>query len=188
MARMSAPKHTLLLCECTNAFWLHNQSRRKCNWQIFCKHAVSANSPGAHLNFPECIGAGGRRGWLPQGCSKKNMKLALVLITGEKFLLLCMEQPDHIPLSGKDIKIKFHVQGLQVPAFGDVWYIKIMEGDHGFSIKGYACYGASISEPQPYEQEHQILESFHAFWLFCIHLMAVNCKKLTSSFVIWCFL
>lgn len=123
----------------SKAFQLHIQSRR-----ANCKHAVPANSLGAHLNFPECIGAGGRSSWLPQGCSKKNVKLALVFITGEKFLLLCMEQPDHVPLSGKDTKIKFHVQRLWVPAFGD---IKIMPLDR-FLCKRLHLLWHQNSEPQ----------------------------------------
>lgn len=51
-----------------------------------------------YLYFPQCFAAGGRSGRLSASGSKKNMLLLPVVVTSEKLLLLCMEQPHHITL------------------------------------------------------------------------------------------
>lgn len=54
--------------------------------------------PSAYLHLPQGFRTGGRRGRLPAGSSQEHMLLLPVLITGEKFLLLGMKQPHHVPL------------------------------------------------------------------------------------------
>lgn len=54
-----------------------------------------------YLDLPEGLGAGGRGGRLPQRGPEKDMLLLLVLVTGEKLLLLSMKQPHNISLIEK---------------------------------------------------------------------------------------
>lgn len=50
------------------------------------------------LDLPECVGAGGGGGGLAQRGAQEHMQLGLILITRQELLLLCMEQPHHVPL------------------------------------------------------------------------------------------
>lgn len=56
--------------------------------------------PGSspHLHLPQGFGAGGRRGRLPARGPEEHVLLLPVLITRQELLLLCVEQPHHVPL------------------------------------------------------------------------------------------
>lgn len=54
--------------------------------------------PISYLHLPQGFGAGGGRGRLPAGGSQKDMLFLPVLVTGEKLLLLSVEQPHHVTL------------------------------------------------------------------------------------------
>lgn len=59
----------------------------------------------AYFDFPECFAAGGWSGRLTTCGPEKNILLFPVVITGEKLFLLCMEQPDYVPLQMPNIQI-----------------------------------------------------------------------------------
>ena len=59
---------------------------------------VLSPCPIPYLHLPQGFGTGGGRGRLPAGGSQKDMLLLPVLVTGEKLLLLSMEQPHHVTL------------------------------------------------------------------------------------------
>lgn len=52
-----------------------------------------------YLDLPESLGTGGRGGRLPQRGPEKDVLLLLVLVTGQKLLLLSMKQPHHVSLT-----------------------------------------------------------------------------------------
>lgn len=72
--------------------------RRTVLWRITNTMLVNRRCDGFYLDFPECFGAGGRGGWLAQSGPQEDVVLPLVVVTGQKLLLLSMEQPHHIPL------------------------------------------------------------------------------------------
>lgn len=62
-----------------------------------------------YLDLPESLGAGGGCGGLPQRGPEEDVLLLLVLVTGQKLLLLGVKQPHHVSLTrgqGKK-KIRF---------------------------------------------------------------------------------
>lgn len=52
-----------------------------------------------YLDLPESLGAGGGCGGLPQRGPEEDVLLLLVLVTGQKLLLLGVKQPHHVSLT-----------------------------------------------------------------------------------------
>lgn len=52
-----------------------------------------------YLDLPESLGAGGGGGRLSQRGPEKDMLLLLVLVTGQKLLLLSVKQAHHVSLT-----------------------------------------------------------------------------------------